>query len=76
MCNHHRVAIPSEGVFEESGELAVPVVDVVGSGVSPKGINAVPQGQQGAVDVGALDHTLASVLRSVGSVSDKLYIDS
>ena len=62
MGNHYCAAVPPEGALQESGELAVPVVDIVGPSGSPEGIDAVAQGQEGAVDVGPLDHTLTSVL--------------
>ena len=62
MCNHHSAAVPPKRVLQEPGELAVSIVDIVGSCVPPESIDTVPQGQQGAVDVSTLYHTLATIL--------------
>lgn len=42
--NHHRPARAYESILQQSSQLAVPEVDVVGSAVSPQGIDAVAQG--------------------------------
>ena len=62
MCNHHSAAVPPKRVLQESCELAVSIVDIVGPCVSPESVDTVPQGQQGAVDVSTLYHTLATIL--------------
>lgn len=62
MCNHHSATVPPKRVLQEPGELTVSIVDIVGSCVPPESIDTVSQGQQGAVDVSTLYHTLATIL--------------
>ena len=48
--------------LQEAGELAVTIVDVLVGALVAQRIDAVPQGQQRAVDVGPLFHALPTVL--------------
>lgn len=48
--------------LQQAGQLAVPVVDVLGAVLVAQGVDAVPQSQEGPVDVGPLLQTLPSVL--------------
>ena len=60
--NHHSVAIPAERVLEESRQLRVSIVDVLGLALGQR-VDAVAQSQEGTVDVRALLKTFASVLQ-------------
>lgn len=48
--------------LQQAGQLAVPVVDVLGAVLVAQGVDAVPQSQEGPVDVGPLLQTLPPVL--------------
>ncbi len=60
--HHDGVAVAGERVLEEARQLGVAVVDVPGLALG-QGVDAVAQGKQGAVDVGALLQSLAAVLQ-------------
>ena len=66
--NHDGAAVAGQGVLEESGQLGVAVVDELALALGQR-VDAVPEGEQGAVDVGALLQPLAAILHS-GRVSD------
>mmetsp|Transcript_9043 Transcript_9043/g.31488 ORF Transcript_9043/g.31488 Transcript_9043/m.31488 type:complete len:910 (-) Transcript_9043:118-2847(-) len=62
--DHGRAAVPAQAVLQQPGELRVAEGDVRAPvRLVPEGVDAVAQGEQRAVDVGALDHPLAHVLR-------------
>lgn len=53
--------------LQQTGQLAVSVVDVLVAGFFAEGVDAVPQRQEGAVDVGPLFEALTPIL----SLTDK-----
>ena len=63
MGNHDSAAVAGKGVLEESGQLGVAVVDELTLALRQR-VDAVPQGEQRAVDVGALFQPLAAILYS------------
>mmetsp|Transcript_77063 Transcript_77063/g.226012 ORF Transcript_77063/g.226012 Transcript_77063/m.226012 type:complete len:404 (-) Transcript_77063:255-1466(-) len=64
ICNHHRAAVSAQGVLQEPCHLRVPVRHE-GHGGAQSG-DAVPQSEQRPVDVCALDHPQALVVRMRG----------
>ena len=61
MCDHDGLAVAPEGFLEDSGQLRVSVVDVIGV-IGSQGVDAVCQRQQGAVDVSSFNHSLPAIL--------------
>mmetsp|Transcript_73097 Transcript_73097/g.128793 ORF Transcript_73097/g.128793 Transcript_73097/m.128793 type:complete len:413 (-) Transcript_73097:884-2122(-) len=53
---HDGPAVPAQRVLQHAGQLAVPVRHVAGLLLRRQSIDAVAQGQEGAVDVDALPH--------------------
>lgn len=48
--------------LQQTGQLAVPVVDILGAVLVAQSVDAVAQSQEGTVNVGPLFQTLTSVL--------------
>ena len=61
--NHDSAAVAGQGVLEESGQLRVAVVNEFALALGQR-VDAVPQGEQRAVYVGALFQPLAPILHS------------
>ena len=62
MSDHDGLAVAPKSLLEDPRQLGVPVVDVVAV-VGAQGIDAVSQGQEGAVDVSSFYHSLATILK-------------
>ena len=70
--NHDSAAVAGQWVLEESGQFGVAVVDELALALGQR-VDAVPQGEQRAVYVGALFQPLAAILHSGrGSDSDRI----
>ena len=55
--------------LEQSCELAVPIVDILSFRARAEGVDTVPEGQQGSVDVSALNHSLPAVLSTASTAA-------
>lgn len=62
MCYHHGDAVAPQSVLEQPGEFGVTVVDKV-CVVRHESIHTVSQREERPVDVTALDHALATILK-------------
>ena len=61
MSNHDGAAVAGQRVLEKSGQLRVAVVDELALALGQR-VDAVPEGQEGAVYVGALFQALSAIL--------------